>query len=368
MQKAKTQIAVRTLGAVAIVFWSVPGQATKDFGFVTDPAVLTASLALPVIDVIEPLVMQEESIRQRVHRSPEDRTVEPLSIDLPHNEEKLANLAAKLAKPAQVDALAARLRRMVVKDDFGNREIKKQTLEITDTLLKFINVEALREKFTKLHHNVTIQSAALTGDRGQRDELVNQLRFFLPAKERRRIATRLANGDPVHIDSDLLPEFPKRMVKKFTIFRGPNCFHAALAFQNASLPRSDLVNVAREEGYHKAMINYDELWRALNQHFYEVNPAQSTLKFGDILVFFDVENASATTNFRWIKHTSTYLFGAYTFSKGSKSPNTPYSVKTIAEEWDTWSHNSKNLGLRVFRRPAKNVITRANSNISDWLY
>ena len=169
----------------------------------------------------------------------------------------------------------------------------------------------------------------------------------------------------------MLPAFPRKMIKKFIVVRGPNCFHAALAFHNPKLPRSPYVNVRPEEGYHRAMINYDELWRVIGRSFYEVNTAKYPLKYGDMIVFFNLPDdweESMAVNFRWIRHTSTYLFGPYTFSKGSKSPDTPYSVKTIGEEWATWLEYSRNLGVKVFRRNQKITKETLPEDLVDWIY
>ncbi len=161
-----------------------------------------------------------------------------------------------------------------------------------------------------------------------------------------------------------------RLVKKFLTSRGPNCFHAALAFQGPQLTRSPLINVKEEDGYHRAMINYDELWRALSLEFYEINPVHTPLKYGDVLVFLDVPKTAATgaTNFRWIRHAATYLFNGYTFSKGSKSPNTPYTVKTLEEEWQTWKRYSAQLGVRVYRRSFDAVPAMPPKDMNEWLY
>ena len=171
------------------------------------------------------------------------------------------------------------------------------------------------------------------------------------------------------LDRDLLTPFARKMVGKFLVFRGPNCFHAALAFHSQKITSSPLVNVKEEQGYHRAMINYDELWRAINRHFYRVDPKTSQLKYGDMVVFFDVpENPGPEVNFRWIRHTATYLFGPYTFSKGSKSPDTPYTVKTLADEWDTWRGFSKNLGVQIYRRNSAKVRGMPPGDVTDWIY
>ena len=117
------------------------------------------------------------------------------------------------------------------------------------------------------------------------------------------------------------------------------------------------------------MINYDELWRVLNTHFYEVNVKKYPLKYGDILVFFDVpKDKDQNVYFKWIKHTAAYLFGSYTFSKGSKSPNTPYTVKTLKEEWKTWDRLTQNLGVKVFRKVQPAHVSAPSPDRYDWIY
>ena len=73
-------------------------------------------------------------------------------------------------------------------------------------------------------------------------------------------------------------------------------------------------------------------------------------------------------NFKWIRHASTYLFNSYTFSKGSKSPNSPYIVGTLSDEWQTWKKFTKNLGIKVFRRNQNHVKKRPPKDLVDWIY
>ena len=114
------------------------------------------------------------------------------------------------------------------------------------------------------------------------------------------------------------------------------------------------------------MINYDELWRAVNYNFYEIDPKTTPLKYGDLIMFFDVEDMNRSPYFKWIRHAATYLFGNYTFSKGSKSPNSAYSVKTLEDEWTTWKRLTKNLQAKVFRRSRKSVNTRPPTDLQGW--
>jgi len=154
-----------------------------------------------------------------------------------------------------------------------------------------------------------------------------------------------------------------------TIFKGPNCFHAALSFQSPLLASSNLINVRQEPGYHRDMINYDELWRILQLSFYEVDPAKSQLQYGDMIVFFETKGAdSPSIDFKKLRHAATYLTGGYVFAKGSKSANSPYLVRTLGEEWETWTKYTDKLGAKVFRRNLKHVSNPLPADPVDWVY
>ena len=117
------------------------------------------------------------------------------------------------------------------------------------------------------------------------------------------------------------------------------------------------------------MINYDELWRALQSNFYEINPKETKLKYGDIIVFFDIPSSSKyEVYFRWIKHASTYLFNHYVFSKGSKSADSIYAIKTLEEEWSSWSRRTEKLAIKVFRRGLRHVKTAPPRKLEDWIF
>ena len=198
---------------------------------------------------------------------------------------------------------------------------------------------------------------------------MKQLEPFFSERKRRKIFSKIEKGKDLILHRDLLPKFAKKMVKKYSIYRGPNCFHAALAFHDQRLPKSKKVNIKQEKGYHRAMINYDELWRAINRHFYEVDPGKSELKYGDMLVFFNLPQGNFDgVNFRWIRHTSTYLFDKYTFSKGSKSPNTPYAINTIEQEWHSWANYTKRLGVKVYRRSTEKTMKSTPKDLTDWVF
>lgn len=341
--------------------------------FVFDINNVNGSISLPVLDKIETIKMDEKHLISRINQSNDNQNVEPLTLTIKTDESSINNLSERLAVDDQAEKLADFFRQSISSEQINQSDPQTKSVVITKDAFEKINPNEFAQLYSKTHHNLTIPTDELRANRKLRRELMKQLSPFLKKSERQVLGSKIAKGEPLHLDQDLLPDFPKRMVRKYIIFRGPNCFHAALAFHSPQMTSSSLINVKQETGYHRAMINYDELWRALNRNFYEIDPEKMPLKYGDMLVFFDVPKDQADdlekpVDFRWIRHTATYLLSGYTFSKGSKSPNTPYSVRTVGEEWKTWKQYTKNLGLKVFRRSHQTVKLHPPVDLVDWIY
>lgn len=348
----------------------------KRLPFQFDITSLTTKLDLPVKDDVETIKMSAATMQERTERASNDETIEPLTVVLGDKDASVSSLAEKIAQDGKAEALAAILRYQFEKSQAPKSSTESpstRTVSISKAAFDLLNLEAFSELYSRQHHNLMLDSGYLAKNSQLRRELIQQIGPYFRRQEREALQSKINQGKPLTVDADLLPEFARKMVKKFINYRGPNCFHAALAFQSPKLTGSSLINVKTEQGYHRAMINYDELWRALTSEFYEVNPEQQPLKYGDILVLFDVpeessEDLNVPVHFSWIRHTATYLFSGYTFSKGSKSPNTPYIVRTVAEEWKTWKHFTKNLALKVYRRSNKSPQSRPPMDLTDWIY
>lgn len=367
-----------TLSALAPLVW-IPRAAavtitkTSREPFLYDITTFTTTLSLPVTDTVVPIKMEPEQIKERMERSATDETVEPLTIVMSDDPAQVAQMAEKLALKDTEEEFAEYLRKQLKKVKPSKKGGTFKTIEIDDKGFPLMDKDAFAELYARTHHDLTLSTSELKKDRILRREFVKQIGPYFSKDERKTLTAKIMKSESIDIDKELLPEFAKKMVGKYIIYRGPNCFHAALAFQSPVLTSSSLINVKKESGYHRAMINYDELWRAINSDFYEVNPDKVPLKYGDMLVFFDVPEEAegdreTPVDFRWIRHTATYLFGGYTFSKGSKSPNTPYAVRTLAEEWKTWKKFTSNLGIKVFRRSQKSVRLVPPVDLADWIY
>ncbi|MGE0171143.1 MAG: hypothetical protein AB7T49_00075 [Oligoflexales bacterium] len=346
--------------------YSVTGYRKEATHFLTNPNVLKPSLALDISDSVETVKIPISKIKARLERSSNDPRIEPLQIIVPKDSAQLSNLVKRIANPGKADELEeAFIKKLRSRKTSDNNS---EAVELGKNELKLINQASYALEMGKSHHNVKVSTEILRDDPKMRKEFFMQMKAHLSSKEIEALRGRIMVEKSLSLDEDLLPPFARKMVKKYTIYRGPNCFHAALAFHSQYLTRSPLVNVKEEEGYHKAMINYDELWRAINDYFYEVDPAVSPLKYGDMLVFFNIpDDGSPWISYKWIRHTATYLFNNLTFSKGSKSPNTPYTVKTLEEEWKTWDDFTQKLGVKVFRRHM-NKIKSPPPPLTDWIY
>lgn len=330
---------------------------------------LKASLPLPVTDEVEKLSVPLRKVKIRILNPKKDSTIEPISISVPRSEKGIKETADKLGAPGKDSALAELLLKKLKKAGPTNNDSVKVELDPED--MKYFSLKALSKDLARDHHKVTVPTKDWGPDSSQWNEFRTQLSFMLSKEQMARVTKKVRSGSDLVLDDDLLPAFSKKMVGKYIVYKGPNCFHASLSFFDQQLPRSPDINIKEEEGYHRSMINYDELWRVISNQFYEVDPRIGPLKYGDLLVFFQVPEGGGgkSINFKWIRHTAVYLFGPYTFSKGSKSPNTPYSVKTVNEEWSTWQSMVQNLGLKVYRRQLPTADGKVHMHQrDDWIY
>lgn len=375
------------LGLVAVLHAPVSIGAShytvSKYGYLFDVRDIKTALDIPVHDTVETVAMPAAIMQERLEKAANDPTVEPLTIVIWNKPQQIAAMATKLAKSGKKNALkvyftkkleaspAAKLNSDI--NTNSNDAAAAKTITLDKAGYDLIDQAKLGIIYAKPQHNLEIQGDGFKGNPKLTKNFMRELVPFFDKAARTDLRTRLQKGENIDVNVDLLPEFAKSMLKKYIIFRGPNCFHAALAFQSVILPSSSFINVKEEPGYHRAMINYDELWRTIASEFYEIDPSRQQLKYGDMLVFFDVperqaDQASTEIDFHWIRHTATHLFNGFTFSKGSKSPNTPYTVRTLTEEWETWKKFTKNLGLRVFRRSLTKVNEKPPVDLVDWVY
>lgn len=397
---------VRWVFAFAVSMWicGVPAFARP---FTVRLAALKPAIEVPVKVRDELIAPNFSQVERRVQAAELDPRVEPLYLSVPKDDDERAAFALKLARPKNYRQLMARLDQEITKPEVsidsgavpaavpalqsvvtgnqnnavnpvaGDDRVKQVRVRVRPELLRLMAPEAVTSKLQRTHLHVSIDSSDLLDRPELRTELLIQLAPFSGAMELRKVAEKMRQAVPLELDEDLLPVGARRAVKTFELYRGPNCFMTALAFQYPKMVRSQLVNIRTEQDHHDVMINNDELWRVLQSSFYEIDPARSPLKFGDMIVFFQLPASGKTPSdqdisYRWIKHATTFMFNDFVYSKGSKSPNSPYLVGTLRSEWRAWEKHvaagGGTLGAKVFRKPLKSATSRPPKSLDDWMY
>lgn len=324
------------------------------------PSSMRLGLPIPVSDTLQKITPSEHKVRERIINATNSPNVEPISLFI--EKDHLLKLVNQVAKPGQGIATLKRFRQILADKAGVDYRIKPRDLKLLDPV-------GIARIFAAKHHSLMAKGAELQANPALVTAIGSEIGPLLTAEQRATLAAKIRDGAPIDVSTTLLPSFAAKMVGQFTVYQGPNCFHSSLAFQRAGIEKSPFYNLIREGGYHSAMINYDELWHALNGAFYEVDPSLNSLKYGDVLVFVDRPNENETyVDYRWIRHAATYLFGDYLFSKGSKSADSPYRIRTVQEEWREWNSRSTHLAIKVFRSRDESVTRRPPRKLEDWLF
>lgn len=368
---------------------------------------ISPALKVPVQVRAEVIAPEFSLIERRVQAAEFDQRVEPLYLAVPKDDDERAAFALKLARPKNYRKLMAQLdsemttplerndsqlsplagsgqqslisvnQNNATNPVAGDDRATTVRIRVRPALLRLMAPEAVTSKLQRTHQHVVIDSTKLLDKPDLRAELLLQLAPFADVEALRKVGEKLRLALPLDLDRDVLPAGAQRAVKTFELYRGPNCFMTALAFQYPKMVRSQLVNIRTEQAHHEVMINNDELWRVLQSSFYEIDPAKSPLKFGDMIVFFQLPQSSGRVSehdvsYRWIKHATTFLFNDFVYSKGSKSPNSPYLVGTLHSEWKAWEKHvaagGGTLGVKAFRKPLKSATSRPPKSLDDWMY
>lgn len=329
---------------------------------------LRSSLNVPLNVTPKLISIPKRQVKARIEKTTTDNRIEPVQLTVSNDDEKILALVEKIAQPQSKLVVANYL-----KQNFPTSESIPGTslrlVNLNQSIIDQLKPDAFEALFTKKHNVVSISGSLLQNDPTVREDLLKQVGPFLDKSELSSLRSKIKAGDSIRIDKELLPKFARKRVGRHTIYKGPNCFHAALAFQSDALASSSLVNVRQEPGYHRNMVNYDELWRILQLAFYEIDPTKSPMQYGDMIVFFDIaDKKPGPIDFKTLRHAATYLVGGYVFAKGSKSANSPYIVGTLGDEWDTWTRYTKKLGVKVFRRNLKHVTKGPLVDPLDWVY
>ncbi len=341
--------------------------ASAESGFLQGVSSLNPSIRLSAASEDFKIFPDKKKMIRRLKNGVDDPKIEPLRVNIIPVKKRINSLAKKIAKDGKYKKARDLIFVKLEKTAFDKRYPQRKSLVFEKSDFKTIDIYKLREHYSATQKRLTI-SPSVAGNAQKIRSLWGQADGFIrDDRKQRSLLRKIDRNQPIDVGSLLLPKFAERANGKYTQYQGPNCFHAALSFAAPGLAKSNRVNIRREKNHHPAMINYDELWFALRNNFYEVDPELSDLKYGDLLIFFDYVPGKPV-QYKWIKHASVYLFGPYTFSKGSKSAYSPYTFKTFNVEWATWDRLTSKLGLKVYRRKIDTARKYPLPRLRDWIY
>lgn len=331
--------------------------------FDLDPSLEVNAFVQPDTAMISPKVY-----KKRLELGDKVPEVEPVYVFVPEKRSELKKWLLSVARQGKKKPLLKEFFRQFNQGAFeANRGWLK--VAINGKLSPYIAPQKIARKLKRPHLNVLIDGKQLAASPRLRRDLLSQVKPFVSRKQYRKLKANIRAKKLIPVSKAMFPKFARKNLKKFTPYQGPNCFHAALSFHSETYGLSKRFNIKKERNHHNIMINYDELYRILFMDFREINPTKEPMQFGDIIVFFDRDSSSARKKFyfKWIKHTLVYLFNNYTFSKGSKSANTPYTIKTVEQEWRTWQKLTRNLKLKVFRRKPTTILQNSENIATGWV-
>lgn len=323
---------------------------------------LKTSLNISIIEYLRNAYLPSNIIAFRIKNYEKNPIVEPITIYF-KNYIELKNITERIANSDKNKDILYKLLLT------GAEKTKSNTLKTTlnAMTLNYLNLDNLSKYFAYQYYDIAIPTNQFFQRPHNKKVLLKQLDMFLSAHKIKLIKQKLQFKNQLLLKEDLLPDFPLKVIGKYSPYKGPNCFHAALGFNDYKLIKSNFVNIIEEKNYHRAMINNDELWILLSKEFYEVKGKDINLKYGDMIVFFDLPTTPQEISYKFIKHATTYLFGPYTFSKASKYSDTPYVINTLQKEWSIWKKLTTKLGLKVYRKINKNLSKIPPPDLNDWL-
>ncbi len=351
----------------ALLACGFASDALAKVGFLKDISSLQPSIRLSAVSEEFKILPDKKKMMRRLMKGVTDTKIEPLRVNVIPVKKRINSLAKRITQDGKYKKTKDLIVVKLENTPFDKRYPHRKSLVFEEGDFDTVDFEKLRKHYSATQKKLTI-SPSVAGNEKMLRQLWRQADGFIADdKKQRKYFEKISSKQSIDVSDLLLPKFAERANGKYTQYQGPNCFHAALSFAAPALAKSNRVNIRREKNHHPAMINHDELWYALRNNFYEVDTQLSDVKYGDLLIFFDY-SPGKPTQFSWIKHASVYLFGPYTFSKGSKSANSPYTFKTLSQEWATWDRLTSNLGLKVYRRKIDTARKNPLPSLRDWIY
>ncbi len=260
----------------------------------------------------------------------------------------LSYVAKKIGKPSK----KKKLEKILKKNKntlIQRREKGGYILTLKKVIVPYITNEFISQLSTKkslvpwlMVDKINDQDLHLIVDHFSTHWKADEIRLIIEDFKERKIKS-------IRMDRVFFPSFAKKRIFKFEKVLGPNCFHSSIAFNNPNVASYPWININKENGHYITMINYDELWSTLKRFYIPINPQETLVKFGDIIIFYDKTISPDGTFYKSYKHATTYLFDRLVFNKDSKTPKTPYLILNLDQVMKNWKNRYNHLGYRIYR-------------------
>ena len=204
------------------------------------------SVVLPVNEKTENIFISEKKLRKRISLSKKKDSIEPLTMTIRPKTSIFRKIAKRIAKKKNVEKVVELFQSKIISSKVYHRDNSKRVFQFEKQDFKWIDFKMYGKFFGQSHRNLKILPDRNEFTQLNLKRLARQLDPYLEKWERKKIQTKFKGFNSISVDNFLLPTFARKMVKKYTIYRGPNCFHSALAFNNINIPRSSSINVKDE--------------------------------------------------------------------------------------------------------------------------
>ena len=147
----------------------------------------------------------------------------------------------------------------------------------------------------------------------------------------------------------LIPVHMQKMLGKYSPLRGRNCFATALSFNDRNVENMANINLVREPGHHKSLINSDEFAQALWLGYTELSSEEYVdgLKLGDVVAFVE---GTEGNSYQSLRHAAVHVGGQVYLHKQSKSAASPIEFTTWKELVGIWAPLTRDLQVKFYRR------------------
>lgn len=289
------------------------------------------------------VILSKEDIVWRYKNRKYPYMAPPVTLSVKAN--NYSDLCSKIAKANSKDELC----KLLLKNDISKSSTSKYVVTISPKTLPLIKENLINSQYSYPSYELFIDLEKL-----KFNNVTNFLKFFSPFIDETQLFAKiqklLKDGQKTISLKDLVfPRFAKENYNSFSHFHGPNCFHAALSFNQYGVENNYSINYKIESKLNYNFINNYEFFNALHTYYRKIDYKKERMKFGDVITFYSMKISPDGSNYKSFKHGSVYIGNGYIYTKGSKFSRHPYRIARFVEDYNYWSKKQGPIGMFVFR-------------------